>query len=525
MGYTYTPTYYSSLQDSITSICKNILPFSFKKKRLPAIVAAEQKLSEQQSGHLKWQQESFHQILKLIGLCKEGIVPETQVSAFRAHLLETLIASPLDYEQPTILRDKLIFLQELLYAKCITEDEYHCSKRPLLQRLAVQGVEIEAKNVIVKGGQMKKSNEEWSEIDLKDEKSLLSSKGSSSSKNKPQHGSSSASSKQIKGAASSVLGFISSTKSSKVKEEKSEKEIFKKSESLISTENPFWHNQFIREREKETKSVLMSESLASKTLKTEKQSGGDRAKKKPFKTFFQREQKGEERGESDNHDVARRSEEKSAKSGKKQPWLFKKWKKNDGEDDETDPLPLGGERSDGEDYFGRLVENPMGEGPDTKEIKRKLHPCGAPSDFFVDKVLGDKIKKELSKIQTQVNGENENVEFTDEQIEAISTRLPVDMDDLMKFLPRSWCDCYGDVVLDVVKKEFKDHVAEMGNSSQRRVKERQCSNKWATFDDDDENFHPNLFIPKDNNRVFDARTLITNSSIDKGFKYNPFFEI
>lgn len=111
MAHSYTPTYYTSLHDSITSICKTILPFPFKKKRLPAIAAAEQLLSKQQSDNLKWQQESYHQILNLMGLCKEGILHEDEVSAFRAHLLETLIASPLDYEPPLILRDKLIFLQ------------------------------------------------------------------------------------------------------------------------------------------------------------------------------------------------------------------------------------------------------------------------------------------------------------------------------------------------------------------------------------------------------------------------------
>lgn len=111
MAYSYTPTYYSSLHDSITSICKNILPFSFKKKRLPAIAAAEQRLAKQQSDNLKWQQESFHQILNLMGLCKEGILHANEVSAFRAHLLETLVALPLDYEAPVIVRDKLIFLQ------------------------------------------------------------------------------------------------------------------------------------------------------------------------------------------------------------------------------------------------------------------------------------------------------------------------------------------------------------------------------------------------------------------------------
>lgn len=111
MVYTYTPTYYTSLQDSITSICKTILPFSLKKRRHPAIAAAEQRLSKQQSDNLKWQQDSFHHILNLIGLSKEGIVPANEVSTFRTHLLDTLVASPADHEPPSILRDKLIFLQ------------------------------------------------------------------------------------------------------------------------------------------------------------------------------------------------------------------------------------------------------------------------------------------------------------------------------------------------------------------------------------------------------------------------------
>ncbi|CAA2994663.1 Hypothetical predicted protein [Olea europaea subsp. europaea] len=60
----------------------------------------------------------------------------TGVSAFRTHL-ETLIASPVDHEATIILRDKLIFLHDMLYAKCISVDEYDASKRPLLLRLAI----------------------------------------------------------------------------------------------------------------------------------------------------------------------------------------------------------------------------------------------------------------------------------------------------------------------------------------------------------------------------------------------------
>ncbi|XP_019198003.1 PREDICTED: uncharacterized protein LOC109191789 [Ipomoea nil] len=484
MVYSYTPTYYSTLHDSITSICKNILPFSFKKKRLPAIAAAEQRLSKQQTDNLKWQQESFHQILNLMGLCKEGILGEPEVSAFRSHLLETLIAAPVDHEHPPILRDKLIFLQELLYAKCISEEEYHSSKRPLLQRLAVQGGEIEARNVIV-GSKIEISDEEWSVIDLKDDK-----EESMNSKPKPKP-KQKAAMKQIKGAAASALGFA---RSEKIKEEN-----LKPFNPSQSTENPFWS---------ESKSILMAESLGPEpSVKVEKQSGGEKPKRKPFRSLFQTEA----------------SEEKE-KSGKKQ-WGFdgfKKWKKSDS-DDETAPLSLA-EKSDGKETY----REPIGEGPDTKQIKKKLLPNGAPSDFFVDKVLGENIKKELLQIQTKLGEKNSSVEFTDDQIEAISTRLPVDKADLKKFFPKQWCDRYGDVVLDVVRKEFKQHVAEMGNSSRGgKDKHEKYSKKWETFDDveedDDENCHPNLFAQSTKQDTKGYHGM--NTSIDKGFKYNPFFDV
>ena len=65
-------------------------------------------------------------MVNLMGLHREGILAETEVSAFRTHLLETLIASPLEQEQPVILRDKLLFLQVNLltiFSVCI---KFHC---------------------------------------------------------------------------------------------------------------------------------------------------------------------------------------------------------------------------------------------------------------------------------------------------------------------------------------------------------------------------------------------------------------
>lgn len=273
-------------------------------------------------------------------------------------------------------------MKELLYAKCISEEEYHASKRPLLQRLAVQGAEIEAKHVVV-GSKKEGTDDEWSVIDLKDEKSYLG-KEISSSKQKQN-----SAIKQIKGGAASVFGFAASNKNGKIKEERGilsenckQDSKYERNELGVSTENPFW-NTHLKEKDSETKSILMVESLPSEPMKVKKQSGGDKSRKKPFKGLFLREQN---EGQSDDHQRAEPESEGKTKSGKKQ-WGFdgfKKWKKNDCED-ETAPLSLD-EKSDGGTYLGQLVAEPVGEGPDTKQIKRKLHPNGAPSDFFVDKV-------------------------------------------------------------------------------------------------------------------------------------------
>ncbi|XP_041997536.1 uncharacterized protein LOC121747550 isoform X2 [Salvia splendens] len=345
MAYAYKPTYYTSLHDSMSSICKSILPFSLKKKRMPAIAAAEQQRAKEQSDQLKWQQESFHQMHNLMGLCKEGIIQEDEVSAFRAHLLETLITSPVDYEPPVILRDKLIFLQELLYANCISEDEYHASKRPLLQRLAVQGAEIKETDVTVRGVQKQISNEEWSVIDLKEEKCLVKS-----------------ASKKAKGA-SSVLGFVSPNQYGKKDTSESDRKNMRakdQNELLRSTENPFWN---------ESRSILLMESVPE----SEKQlCSSEKGKRKPFMAIFQREE----------------NDDNNKENGKivKKTWGFKKWKKGNVEDERTLlSLP---EKSD-----------------DTKEAqtKKMKNKNGLPADGILDEAFGENMKKELSRIQTELS--------------------------------------------------------------------------------------------------------------------------
>lgn len=240
-----------------------------------------------------------------------------------------------------------------MYAKCISEDEYHSSKRPLLQRLAVQGAEIETRNVIISGQESLKENhqeDEWSVIDLKDDKNMAANQNlPTKNRSKPN-----SAIKQIKGAAS-AFGFGSS--SHKPSDQR----------SIFEIEAKFSSQVCVSSSDTETKSILMQESL-------ENEGSTEKAERKPFKTLFQKEHNGME------------NEERGSKSGKKQ-WSFdgfKKWKKNDSED-ETAPLPLNTERSDSESY-SNLVSSPIGEGPDIKLIKKKLHSNGNPSDFFIDKV-------------------------------------------------------------------------------------------------------------------------------------------
>lgn len=158
-------------------------------------------------------------------------------------------------------------LQELLYAKCISEDEYHSSKRPLLQRLAVKGVEIEAKDVIGSNSPKEPNDgaqEEWSVIDLKDEKCLLNkSNPNSNSKNKPKHSS-----------TMKIFGFVSPYKTDKNREQRS---IFDTTDS-----NPYWIK--LKGKENEPRSTQAVKEI----------DGREKSKRKAFKNLFQREQKEDE---------------------------------------------------------------------------------------------------------------------------------------------------------------------------------------------------------------------------------------
>lgn len=228
-----------------------------------------------------------------------------------------------------------------------------------MQRLAVQGEEIGETDVIIK----KISNEE---------KCLVNSE-SLMSNIKTREGSIP---KKIKGA-SSVFSFVSPDKYGKLKEDKDTSDSVNENTRpkdrvasnmlLSSTENPFWVGN-LNEKESESKSVFMMESLPEVA---EKRSGSKKGERKPFGALFQKE------GQDGDNDPPLDNKEKG-KSMKK-AWGFdgfKKWKKNKSED-ETAPLSLT-EKSDDASYVGEQTE--------TNKIKKKLQSNVSPAGLFLDEV-------------------------------------------------------------------------------------------------------------------------------------------
>lgn len=72
------------------------------------------------------------------------------------------------------------------------------------------------------------------------------------------------------------------------------------------------------------------------------------------------------------------------------------------------------------------------------------------------------------------------------------------------------------MVLDVVKKEFKDHVGEMENTRNATLERRQNSSKRWTMFEDDENTHPNLFPAQ--SQTFPLKQSFFTSSNDEDFE-------
>ncbi|XBH72154.1 hypothetical protein VPH35_099518 [Triticum aestivum] len=508
MGYTYTPTYYSGLQETIASVCKSI--FSRPGKRL----TADQATARRHADALKWQQDSFHRILHLSALHREGIVPAADVHAFRASLLAALSAPPQGpADHPPILRDKLLFLQELLRAKCVSPAEYNAAKRPLVQRLAALGVVVDCPDADDAGGvpATRSSAEEWSEIDLQDPPPPPSTG------DKPKH-----------------KAFISPWKSRGKKEQD------------VPPRPPL-----AQVDQNNHASVLMAEISPSEATPAGK---ADKGKRRHLTAMFHGS------GGGENKEPAAAVEESADEKGrKKSSWGFnglKKWKKSGAGGNED--APAGGDSAPPRSSYSecRLEASPA---PDAKRAKKKLHAAAAAaagdvsaSDLANDKVLVEETKKELSRIQAELLSTNRNLNFSDQQIEAISTKLPLDKSDLNTFFPkyiktlrqaflipqqpsnhspfqikhffavlirgtgfcRAWCEQNGDGVIDAAQKEFKGHVEEM--EKQRGEEDIAGSGEgWAAAFDED-NFNPRAFS--------DAKGKKVQESLDSEHFTNPFYD-
>ncbi|RDX83096.1 hypothetical protein CR513_36025, partial [Mucuna pruriens] len=61
---------------------------------------------------------------------------------------------------------------------------------------------------------------------------------------------------------------------------------------------------------------------------------------------------------------------------------------------------------------------------------------------------------------------------------------------------KPWCDRHDVVVLDVVKRQFKDRVGEMENMHNDAEEKHENSLGWTTFEDE-ENLHPNISVHQD----------------------------
>ncbi|CAM6059503.1 unnamed protein product [Sphagnum tenellum] len=398
----------------------------------------------QQADNLVWQQEAFHKVLKLQALLKEGLISEAELQTCRKDILAVVAAVHQDGEWANFTRDKLLFLQDLLREGCISESEYHATKQPILSRLAEQGAELDSQDFVM----------------------LVSPL--------PQRGS-------IGHDAPDCRATVVTTGVETATE--------KSSSSTTTTDHA--QNYSPISRKKKMAAADASTTTTRKTpikqvleamscIKNNRANWYVRKKKGGMLSGLVRKLHG---GESDVS-----SEAYSPLNMKEET------PENGGKDGK---LPQSGLID-----AGVLKEGNNGQGPpDIVKYKKKVNAKGSPTNFFIDKVVGDNIKTELTQIRTEMSETSPGQTFTNEQIEAIATRLPVDKVELQWFFPKSWCDRYGDVVLEVVHKEFRAHVGEMENlqkagrlkrAASKATKEKEMTAAFAKTENDENSGHPNI---------------------------------
>ncbi|KAJ7519304.1 hypothetical protein O6H91_20G035100 [Diphasiastrum complanatum] len=460
----------------------------------------------QQADNLKWQQEMFHRILKMIGLCNEGLVDKDELVIFRLKLLDRVGSSHEDGEWPDLTRDKLQFLQELLYANCISETEYHETKRPLLLRLAEQGASIDSNDVILLSSASKKRNKAITEDARTEEIPPKKLPGSSFDDASPLHKPKESHVTPKKSPVKLMAEAMSRLTTSKAKDAKAQVDNTR-SPLKIPRALDFLRPDTCPVRDPPSPPCLNNDSpvlSSASAFVCSVERGGDGGEftsialasppsyasackftfESPARTICLSPPRMSPASESSTSKCKDSSRTRVAnlisdlmgklRGDDAKQLSFDEFLKVDNFEQDLDLFskdtwkPRMIQTSDTETAdnipsmksspFSKNVQN--GQGPDTVKLKKKVHAKGAATDFFIDKVLGENIKRELERIRQEMRSP---APFTDDQIDAIATRLPVDKKELAKFVPKSWCDNYGDMVLEVVHREFKGHVGEMEN--------------------------------------------------------------
>ncbi|KAL2607702.1 hypothetical protein R1flu_026275 [Riccia fluitans] len=597
-------------QESATAMLKNMTPLlqkcrtmSFKKMLMPSVVADR---NTQQSELIKWQQEMFHRILNLMCLVEEELTERSELDDFRVGLLRTLTTEHPNGEWADFTRDKLLFLQDLYQSKCISAEEYHEAKRPILMRLADQGAELDSQDFRFNSKELTRNGDssglerptveipEAAEADASVEVpstsesakktpikqvidqavARLKSAGSGGknvpSEEKPRvphamdfvrHDPRDCPTREApiyvrktQDVADSPTYYDASTGSTRDLLPELSNSIPQEAEvaqspasapssptiaSLLSP--PSVSSASLAEQSKSllkpprkltftpTKSPLVPSKASSLGL-TRTQSnivesstvGGklEKSLSRRITGMLGRWQAWQIGGEVEKPQLEKPQgsdeEEDSDDEAAKMPKKTSVWRKFDllrpasnksRNDDEDDDFGKGISDKDpllkAIDSYGaeNIKENCIhGQGPNTKKLKKKLAVRAAPTNFFIDNVLGDNIKTELARIRSEMARSNPVEQaFTNDQIEAIATRLPVDKTELMRFFPKSWCDRYGDIVLEVVHKEFNSHVSEM-DGLRKAAKEKKASPgvlQPAVAEENDENKAAEFQSPSD----------------------------
>eukprot|EP00249_Psilotum_nudum_P027566 c35401_g1_i1 orf=154-1965(+) len=528
---------HKALQESASALYRSVTPIleRYGTFRRVEDFGPEAKRAAQQAENLKMQQEMFHRLLNLLCLFREGLATDQELASSRLEILGTIKSSHEDGEWAEFTRDKLVFLQELLLAGCISEDDYHDAKRPLILRLAKQGAQIYAQDVI-----FKKTNDNLGEATPTrasgEESSKLKSSPFQINRNDRIGKSKNSPIKQVKDAmlrlkSSTTKGGRDSSATPTEKEVsrtphaldflrpkncpirdppsppalQRSVEVCCKSPMFNSSDGaPFMESRTSSEAPGESTDPFSSfplglklpiassaeEPVSNLTLTSPSQllfkSQGSAANRiKVMLTGIVEKLHGDCQKDSPQSPVSSDDIYSSSYSNDQQSdrsWGFEllrppKKLQPDSASSEADYLT--------DHRILREVSN--GQGPNTVKMKEKIHSDGASTDFFIDKILGENIKTELSRIRSEMNKTNSAQLFTNDQIDAIATRLPVDKSELKRFFPRAWCDRYGDVVLEVVRKEFKSHVGEMENLRKVAKDRRRTRAALEKSIDNDEN--------------------------------------